>query len=370
MSDTVDVVVVGAGVVGLACARRFASEGYETLVLESESAFGTGVSARSSEVIHAGIYYPEGSLKAKLCLEGREALYRYCESRRVPHRQIGKWIVATDSAQLAELGSLRCRAHRNGCQEVEWVDLPELQREAPDLRCVGALFSPRTGIVDSYGFMQSLVAEIESFGGVLAYRCAVGAVASRPTGGFTVRLVDQADSAIDARILINAAGLDAPNLAARIVGLSTPIPAAAYVKGSYFSYSGRVPFSRLVYPVPEKAGLGVHLTFTLDGHGRFGPDVEWIDAPNYSVDLNRREFFADSIRRYWPNVDPDRLQPAYAGVRPKLGSRDAFETDFMIQDESVHGVPRLWNLLGIESPGLTASLALAEYVFSTHRKLE
>jgi L-2-hydroxyglutarate oxidase LhgO len=343
-------------------------EGHETLVLDSEATFGTGVSARSSEVIHAGIYYPHGSLKARLCIEGREQLYRYCRARGVPHRQIGKWIVATDESQLPELSSILQAAHRNGCTEVDWIDPSLLRRQAPALRCVGALYSPLTGIIDSHVLMQNLVADIEASGGVVAYRSAVSEIRIRARGAFSVQLGGSDDTEISAQIVINAAGLAAPKLASSIDGLKVSIPKPAYAKGNYFAYSGRVPFPHLVYPVPEKAGLGVHLTFDLQGRARFGPDVEWVDSPRYTVDSSRRDKFTESIRRYWPDVDPDKLHPAYAGVRPKLGSRESFEKDFVIHDEKAHQIQGLWNLLGIESPGLTASLALADYVFSTHRK--
>ncbi|MBM4232074.1 MAG: NAD(P)/FAD-dependent oxidoreductase [Gammaproteobacteria bacterium] len=368
MSESVQVVVVGAGVVGLACARRFAMAGYDTLVLEAESTFGTGVSARSSEVIHAGIYYAEGSLKAKLCLEGREALYRYCESRGVAHRQIGKWIVASDENQLSALADLRDTAYKNCCTEVVWVEPAQLKSQAPELRCAGALYSPRTGIVDSHGFMQSLIADIESSGGILAFRSSVREIRIR-NGGFALQLRDTQETTLNARIVINSTGLSAPQLAATVQGLKPSVPSAAFAKGNYFSYSGKVPFPHLVYPVPETGGLGVHLTFDLDGRARFGPDVEWVDSPEYSVNAGRINRFAESIRQYWPAVDAGKLQPAYAGVRPKLGSRESFSKDFVIQDEQMHGIAGLWNLMGIESPGLTASLALAEHVFSTHRKL-
>ncbi len=354
---------------GLACARRFAMEGYDTLVLEAESTFGTGVSARSSEVIHAGIYYPEGSLKAKLCLEGREALYRYCESRGVTHRQIGKWIIASEQDQIPALTDLRAAAHRNGCIEVDWVELSLMRHQAPELRCVGVLYSPRTGIIDSHGLMQSLIADIESFGGILAFRSRVSEIRSRKGGGFALKLQDTQETTLEAQIVINSTGLAAPQLATTVEGLKASVPLAAFAKGNYFSYSGEVPFPHLVYPIPEAGGLGVHLTFDLDGRARFGPDVEWVDTPEYSVDVRRINRFAESIRQYWPAVDAGKLQPAYAGVRPKLGSRESFEKDFVIEDETIHSVAGLWNLLGIESPGLTASLALADHVFSTHRNL-
>jgi len=366
---SVDVIVIGAGVVGLSCARRFSMAGYETLVLESEESFGTGVSARSSEVIHAGIYYPERSLKATLCFEGRESLYAYCESRKIAYRQIGKWIVATNEKQVNELIAIRDNAHRNGCIEVDWVDRLEMKRLATELRCEAALFSPRTGIVDSHGLMHSLVADIESFNGTVAYRSKVLSVELSSPRHFVVRVGDLEKTKIVTRILINAAGLNAPLVATTIEGLSTSIPQAAYAKGSYFTYSGHVPFSRLVYPVPEAAGLGVHLTFDLAGKARFGPDVEWVELPDYAVNEASRDRFAAAIRQYWPAVDAKKLQPGYAGVRPKLRTRDLLVKDFVVQDESQHGIPNLWNLLGIESPGLTSSLALAEHVFSTHRKL-
>jgi L-2-hydroxyglutarate oxidase LhgO len=366
---SVDVVVIGAGVVGLACARRFALAGYDTLVLESEATFGTGISSRSSEVVHAGIYYLPDSLKARLCVAGRDSLYAYCASRGINFRKIGKLIVASDEVQLSELAAIRDRAHCNGCTEVDWVDRLNIKRLAPELRCAAALFSPKTGIVDSHNLMLSLVADIESAGGTIAYRTTVRSAASDSRGIIVVRLDNDDETIISTRCLINAAGLNAPRVAAAIEGCSTSIPNVAYAKGSYFTYSGRVPFPHLVYPVPESGGLGVHLTFDLGGGARFGPDVEWVDFPDYTVNANAREKFATSIRKYWPTVDADKLEPGYAGIRPKLGTRECYEKDFVIQDESYHGIPNLWNLLGIESPGLTASLALAEHVFSTHRDL-
>lgn len=366
---SVDVIVVGAGVVGLACARRFSSAGYETLVLESEGSFGKGVSSRSSEVIHAGIFYPEHSLKARLCIQGREDLYAYCESRDISHKQIGKWIVATDENQVKDLIAIRDNAHRNGCVEVDFINRADLKRLAPDLRCTAALFSPRTGIIDSHGLMQSFVADIESFNGAIAYRSKMRSAAPTTWGGFVVVLDDPEGTTIETRLLINSAGLSAPQVANSIEGFSVAIPKAGYAKGHYFTYSGRVPFPRLVYPVPEAAGLGIHLTYDLAGKARFGPDVEWVESPDYAVRLDLRDKFAAAIKKYWPNVDAERLQPAYAGVRPKLLRGSAFEKDFVVQGEAHHGIPNLWNLLGIESPGLTASLALAEYVFSTHRNL-
>ncbi|WP_404363905.1 NAD(P)/FAD-dependent oxidoreductase [Marinobacter sp.] len=358
---TVDAVVIGAGVVGLAVARKLALAGQEVVVLEAGDRFGEGLSSRNSEVIHAGIYYPTGSLKATLCTEGRRTLYDYCARHRVAHRKTGKWIIASQGAQEAKLESVEKLARQNGVT-LEWADNRRLKQALPDVTATAGLYSPETGIVDSHGLMLALMAELEAHGGQLVCRAPVLAVESGDQGH---RLQVGGDSPCElvTRRVVNSAGLESVPLARRWHGYPRSCcPELYYARGCYFSYSGSHPFQSLIYPVPEPGGLGVHLTLDLAGGARFGPDVEWIPEPEFSVDPQRREAFAMAIRQWWPDVDPDRLQPAYAGVRPKLKGPDVAFSDFEIQDETCHGVPGLVQLFGIESPGLTASLAIADQV--------
>lgn len=360
MSYAIDAVVIGAGVVGLACARRLALAGLETVVLEKESRFGQGISSRNSEVIHAGLYYAPASLKARLCREGREQLYTYCQTRHIGHRRTGKWVVATQQSQLGKLEALRDNAFRNSVVDVQMIDGKDATAMEPELVCSAALVSPSTGIVDSHGLMTALLADFENAGGNIACRAPVlgGRVIS---GGVEVTLGDAEKTKIQARRLINSAGLSAPVLAASLDGFpAAHVPQRSFAKGNYFSLSGKSPFSRLIYPLPEPGGLGVHLTLDLQGQARFGPDIQWITAPEYSVDTGRIDAFVQAIRQYWPACTPERLSPAYSGIRPKLGSPEAPGHDFVIQDETTHGVPGLINFFGIESPGLTSCLALAD----------
>lgn len=367
--DRVDAIVIGAGVVGLAVGRALARHGFETIVLERANAIGTGTSSRNSEVIHAGLYYPRGSLKARLCVAGRERLYRYCESHGVEHRRCGKLIVATNVAQCAELDRISAHAQANGVGDLRRLDAREVHALEPELAAVEALLSPSTGIVDSHGLMLALRGDLEAAGGALALLSPVLAV-ERAGEGYQVQVGGAAPMALEAGIVVNAAGLWAPGLAARTDGLpSSCVPRARYAKGHYFALSGRAPFSRLIYPVPEAAGLGVHLTLDLAGQARFGPDVEWIapadaDAIDYRVDARRSGAFESAIRRYWPGLPEGALQPAYSGVRPKLETADGAAQDFVLQGPAEHGLPGLVNLFGIESPGLTASLAIAGEVLS------
>jgi L-2-hydroxyglutarate oxidase LhgO len=360
--DTVDCVVVGAGVVGLAIARRLAQAGHETLVLERHDAFGTETSARNSEVVHAGIYYAAGSLKARLCVIGRQQLYEYCRLKGIEHRRYGKLIVATDEAQARELDGIAAAAARNGVADLRRLDSHEALRLEPALRCTAALLSPSTGIIDSHGLMLALLGDLEQSGGSLVLNTPVTEL--RPTqDGITLRLGDESSHSLRARWVINAAGLDAPQLASRIEGFPPQhVPKPRYAKGNYFTLEGRAPFSRLVYPVPEPGGLGVHLTLDLAGRARFGPDVEWIDQPEYSVNPRRADAFYARIRRYWPALQDGALSPAYSGVRPKVEGPDGLAADFCIDGPAVHGVPGIVNLMGIESPGLTASLAIGDHV--------
>ena len=354
-------VVIGAGVVGLAVARELAMAGRDVIVLEAGSRFGEGISSRNSEVIHAGIYYPEGSLKARLCVAGREKLYEYCGSRRVGHRKCGKWIVAISAAQQAKLAAIRAGAERNGVP-LELVDGPDVRARVPDIRVEAALWSPETGILDSHGLMLSLLGELEDHGGQLVLKSPVIAAVTEQGRH---RLTVGGDSActLIAGEVINAAGLGAPGLAANWEGLpDSQRPEQWLARGVYFSYSGRHSFDSLIYPVPEAGGLGVHLTLDLAGQARFGPDVEWIDTEDYTVDPQRVHAFSEGIRRWWPGLDASRLQPAYAGIRPKLKGPEDGVFDFRIDGPGEHGIAGLVNLFGIESPGLTSCLAIAGLV--------
>jgi len=358
--DSVDAVVIGAGAVGLAVARTLAQRGREVLILEAADRFGSGVSSRNSEVIHAGIYYPRGSLKARLCVAGRELLYAYCSEHGVPHRRYGKLIVAGSAAQAAQLEQIRAGALANGV-ELQPLSGAEARALEPQLACAAALHSPLTGVVDAHAYMLALLGEAESRGAQLACESAVTAVALREDG-FLIA-VNGEPFALRARALVNSAGLDAPRVARLMDGFpAAHVPAAHLAKGSYFTLSGRSPFTRLIYPLPVPGGLGVHLTLDLAGRARFGPDVEWVSAPNYDVDPTRAGSFYSAIRSWWPALADGALEPAYAGIRPKITAPGEAAADFRIDGESVHGVPGLVQLFGIESPGLTSSLAIAAQV--------
>lgn len=361
MVDEVDCVVIGAGVVGLAVARALALRGREVLVLESADAIGTGTSSRNSEVIHAGLYYPTGSLKARLCVQGRDMLYAYCAERGVPHRRSGKLVVATAPDQLRSLQAIQAHAQANGVRDLRWLDREEAQRMESALECVAALFSPSTGIVDSHALMLALQGDLEHAGGVVALN---SPLAQAECTQNAINLVAIDGTQLRARTVVNAAGLQAPALASRFAGLAAEhVPRAHYAKGSYFTLSGKAPFSRLIYPVPEAAGLGVHLTFDLGGQAKFGPDVQWVDAPDdLQVDPSRADAFYAEVRRYWPALRDGALAPGYAGMRPKIHGPGEAAADFVIQGPAVHGVAGLVNLFGIESPGLTSALAIADHV--------
>ena len=367
--DKVDAVVIGAGVVGLAVARALALRGLETVVLEQASMIGTGTSSRNSEVIHAGIYYATGSLKAVLCVRGRALLYAYCESHGVEHRRCGKLLVATNEAQRGKLAQIQAQAARNGVGDLQPISGAEARALEPELNAVAALLSPSTGIVDSHGLMLALQGDLESAGGALALMSPVAAI---DVGGEQPVLMVGGETPIEleARVVVNATGLWAPGLAAATKGLAAAhVPRAHFAKGNYFSLAARSPFSRLIYPVPQDAGLGVHLTLDLAGQARFGPDVEWIEPAtpadiDYRVDAARVAAFEADIRSYWPGLPSNALQPAYSGVRPKLSGTGTPAQDFMLQGPAEHGVAGLLNLFGIESPGLTSSLAIADEVLS------
>lgn len=363
--DRVDCIIAGAGVVGLAIAREMARRGLEVLILEREAAYGTGTSSRNSEVIHAGIYYDPGSLKARLCVRGRDMLYAYAAENGVPHRRCGKLIVATSADQTAALDGIVVRAAASGVTDLRRLSAAEAQAMEPQLSCTAALLSPSTGIVDSHALMLSLLGQAEAGGAMLSLGSRVEAVEVVPDG-FVVTTRDMASGEqfpMGARMFINAAGLHASEVAAAILGLSPGhVPQTLYARGNYYSLPGRPAFSRLVYPVPEPGGLGVHLTLDLAGGMRFGPDVDWIETVDYRVNGARRGHFQTEIRKYWPGLPEDALAPTYCGIRPKLSGPGAPAADFRIDGEEMHGVPGLVNLFGIESPGLTSSLAIAELV--------
>ncbi len=356
-----ETVVIGAGVVGLAVARSLASAGHEVIVLEGAGRFGEGISSRNSEVIHAGIYYPENSLKAELCVEGRQRLYEYCQSHHVDHRKCGKWIVAVNEAQNARLLDIRAAAARNGVELVLY-EADGVSREMPDIRASSGLWSPETGIVDSHGLMLSLLGELQDAGGQLVLRAPVIAAES-DNNRHLLQVGGENSLTLRAANVINCAGLGAIPLVENWRGLPAEFqPQQWFARGVYFSYSGRTPFKTLIYPVPEPGGLGVHLTLDLAGQARFGPDVEWIDKEDYTVDPSRLQVFTKGIRQWWPTLDPSRLQPAYAGIRPKLAGPEGGFADFRIDGPEDHGLQGLVNLFGIESPGLTSCLAIGERV--------
>jgi L-2-hydroxyglutarate oxidase LhgO len=360
--ERVDAVVVGAGVVGLAVARRLALAGREVIVLEKEAAIGTETSSRNSEVIHAGIYYAKGSLKARTCIAGKRWLYRYCERKGVPHRRCGKLIVATAEGQEAALERIRANAAALGMPDLELWEAARAVALEPALRCTAALWSPTTGIVDSHALMLAYQGDAEDRGAMIAFNSPLER-ARATASGIELEVGGAEPMRLLARILVNAAGLWAPALARRILGLDPAlVPRGFLCKGNYYTLSGRSPFARLIYPVPEQAGLGVHVTIDLGGQCRFGPDVEWIEAIDYDVDPRRAELFYAEVRKYWPDLADGALKPGYAGIRPKLVPAGAPAADFLVQGPAAHGVAGLVNLLGIESPGLTASWPLAELV--------
>lgn len=366
--DKVDSIVIGAGAVGLAIARELALGGREVIIVERETLIGSITSARNSEVIHAGIYYPAGSAKARLCVAGRKLLYKYCESRNIPFDRCGKLIVATSPEQVAKLEDIRRSAAANGADDLVVLSRDEVLRMEPALHCLAALYSPSTGIIDSHSYMQALLGDATTHGANLALQSKVVSGNVAP-GGIRLLVESPGNDPMEllAEVVINAAGLDAPAVAASIDGLGPQhIPRAWFAKGNYYSLSGRAPFSRLVYPVPEPGGLGVHLTIDLGGQAKFGPDVQWLDIAisadiDYRVDPARAERFYGEIRKYWPALPDQALTPAYSGVRPKI-SAPGSDADFVIQGPATHGIPGLVNLFGIESPGLTSSLALAAEV--------
>ena len=359
--DKVDCIVIGAGVVGLAVARALALTGREVMVLEAANAIGTGTSSRNSEVIHAGIYYPPGSLKARLCVQGKQLLYNYCALRGIGHHRCGKLIVATHESQVAQLQGIIAKAAVNGVHDLVLLSREQAQAIEPQLECVAAIYSPSTGIVDSHALMLSLQGDTENAGGFVVLNTAVAHLNIAQTA---IEVIASDGTSLAANTVINAAGLHAPLVASRIQGFDAKhVPQTYWAKGNYFTLTGKSPFSRLIYPVPEAAGLGVHLTIDLGGQAKFGPDVQWVDSPDdLLVDPSRGNAFYAEVRKYWPGLKDNTLQAGYAGIRPKLQGPGVPAGDFVIQGEAVHGVPGLVNLFGIESPGLTSSLAISEYV--------
>lgn len=359
--DQVDCVVIGAGVVGLAVARALALQGREVMVLEAESGIGMGTSSRNSEVIHAGLYYPQGSLKARLCVQGKRMLYEYCAQRGVAHRRCGKLIVASHAGQLHALQDIVGKAAANGVDDLVMLTREQALALEPRLECVAAVHSPSTGIVDSHALMLALQGDLENAGGLVALHTALSRARVEP-GGIVLETVD--GTQLRAATVVNAAGLHAQALARSFDGLdASHVPPVHYAKGNYFTLSGASPFSRLIYPVPEAAGLGVHLTLDLSGQAKFGPDVQWVESPDdLVVDPARGLAFYEQVRKYWPALPDGALVAGYAGIRPKIQAPHEPARDFLIQGPREHGVPGLVNLFGIESPGLTSSLAIAEHV--------
>lgn len=361
MADQIHTIVIGAGVVGLAVARALAQSGREVVVLEAANAIGTGTSSRNSEVIHAGIYYPAGSLKAQWCVRGKALLYAYCAEKGVVHRRCGKLMVATADAQMQQLHALHDKGVANGVDDLQLLTAAQAQALEPALHCVGALLSPSTGIIDSHGLMLALQGDLEQAGGAVAL---CSGVASARVTAHGIQIVTQDGTQVLAQEVVNAAGCAAPAVAATLEGLDAQhVPVAYYAKGNYFTLSSKAPFTHLIYPMPQAAGLGVHLTLDLGGQAKFGPDVEWVqDAQQLQVDARRGEGFYEAVRQYWPGLPDGSLQPGYAGIRPKISGPHAPAADFEVQGVAQHAVPGLVNLFGIESPGLTSALAIAEHV--------
>jgi L-2-hydroxyglutarate oxidase LhgO len=360
--EKVECVVVGAGVIGLAVARRLARAGREVIILEAAEAIGTVTSSRNSEVIHAGIYYSAGSLMARMCVSGKRALYQYCREHRIPHRNCGKLIVATTSKETAKLQSIRAHAEANGVADLQTLDRDAARALEPALNCDAALLSPSTGIIDSHAYMLALRGEAEDAGAAFAFHTPLLGARAR-AGRNELDAGGSAPISLECRLLVNAAGLGASAVARSIDGMPIDlIPPAYLAKGNYFSCSARAPFSHLIYPVPEPGGLGVHLTLDMAGQARFGPDVEWVDSIDYAVDPARAERFYPAIRRYWPTLPDGALMPSYSGMRPKIVPPAVAVQDFLIQGPRDHGIDGLINLFGIESPGLTSSLAIADHV--------
>lgn len=360
--DHVDCVVVGAGVVGLAVARAMARGGREVIILEAADAIGTGVSSRNSEVIHAGIYYPTGLVKTRLCVNGKQAMYAFCDTYNVPYKRCGKLIVATREAEIPKLHALKAQADANGVTDLIWLNAGQARTLEPALTCVAALLSPSTGIIDTHAYMLALLGDAEAHGTMLALETPV--VAGKASAdGIVLETGGAEPMTVLAKTVINSAGLGAQAVARSLVGMpETKIPPQFLAKGNYYTLSAASPFRHLVYPMPQDGGLGVHVTLDIGGQTRFGPDIEWVDTLDYVVDPSRSNGFYAAIRTYWPDLPDGALQPGYSGIRPKIERPGGPNTDFLIQGSEAHGIAGLVNLFGIESPGLTASLAIADEV--------
>ena len=361
MSESINTVIIGAGVIGLACGRALAATGREVIVIERNAGIGQETSSRNSEVIHAGIYYTAGSLKARFCVAGKQALYEYCESKGIPHRRIGKIIVATRPEHETRLQQLQKRGVQNGVADLRWLDAAAVHAIEPDIVASAGLHSPSTGIIDTHAFMVALQGDLEAAGANVALQSRLTAAVETARGmQLTIESYGETTQLV-AKNVINCAGLEASNVATLVHEPGADIPPTRYARGVYFEYASQSPFSQLIYPLPEPGGLGVHATLDMSGALRFGPDVEWIDKPDYTVDPGRATAFAESIQRWWPAVQTKKLRPAYAGVRPKLSDAASQPADFHIS-KTRRGGGLLVDLLGIESPGLTCTLAIAEHV--------
>ncbi|MFT6904930.1 MAG: L-2-hydroxyglutarate oxidase LhgO [Oleiphilaceae bacterium] len=360
----IECLVVGAGVVGLAVARELAKQGKEVVLVEQTKSIGNGISSRNSEVIHAGIYYPKDSLKAKLCVEGKNLLYSYCLQHQIPHQKLGKLIVAQNEAEMLKLESIHKHAIDNGVDDLRYISQQELSLLEPELSSIAALYSPSTGIIDSHAYMLQLQADFENAGGQCIFNTKLKAI---DIDEFGIHLESESDGTkILAKQCVNATGLNAISFCQDLKSFAVPIlPKAYFAKGSYFSYQGKVPFKHLIYPVPVNGGLGVHLTLDMNNSAKFGPDVEWLldnEPLNYKVDESKKSGFVKAVKSYWPNLNESRLCADYSGIRPKISGPSETAADFCIQAEEIHGIKGYINLFGIESPGLTASLAIAELV--------
>lgn len=357
-----DCVIIGAGVVGLAIGRELSLSGLSVILLEKEGSIGTETSSRNSEVIHAGLYYPAGSLKALYCVEGNKLLYSYCQNKNIDYKKCGKLIVATDEAEISYLQSLLLKGHCNGCEDLILIEREHVAELEPELKCISAILSPSTGIIDSHDYMLNLLGDLESSGGNIAFYSPF--IRAKTSGkDFHVDVGGKEPTQITSKWIINSSGLHASKVASSIYGINEKfIPQTNFAKGNYFNLHGASPFRHLIYPAPQAHGLGVHLTLDLGGQARFGPDVEWISSIDYTVDARRSDAFYEAIRRYWPHLPSNSLMPAYSGIRPKICGPNDPAPDFRIDGPDLHGISGLVNLFGIESPGLTSSLAIAKAV--------
>jgi L-2-hydroxyglutarate oxidase LhgO len=361
MTADIDCIVLGAGVVGLAIARELAMTGREVLVIEKTEAIGTGTSSRNSEVIHAGIYYPQDSLKARLCVQGKQMLYAYCEEKGIPYKRLGKLIVSATPQQTQQLAGIAQRAQLNGVDDLYQISGAQARELEPALVCDAALVSPSTGIVDSHALMLALQGDAENHGAQCVFHTSFESGDILPSGLFQLNFGGPEPMTLTANTVINSAGLCAPLVASKLAGLAQQhVPKAYYCKGSYFTLSGKSPFTRLIYPMPNNAGLGVHVTVDMGGQAKFGPDTEWVDGEDYTLDPRRADVFYQAVRSYWPDLADGALNPGYTGIRPKIVGPESAAADFVIAGPASHGVPGLINLFGIESPGLTSCLALAQ----------